>query len=176
LFVQVVPLSVQMVVDGQRPHPEPSAAQVDCPAAFVVRPFMLAMYTHVDPTTAHDAPGHTVEPQGGPDTQAPAEQLCPWLHVVPPATQPDPLALHVRTVLPSHPSWFGVQIWATHVPAVGLQYWEAVHVASTGCERPFAAQRTGLPPTHEIAFGVQSSGWHTPVTHTCEPQSFPPAT
>ena len=35
--------AVQMVVDGQRPHPGPSAAQMDCPAAFVVRPSMLAM-------------------------------------------------------------------------------------------------------------------------------------
>ena len=53
---------------------------------------------------AHDAPGHTVEPQGCPDMQAPPEQTCPWEQAVPPATQPDPVGLQVRTVLPSQPS------------------------------------------------------------------------
>jgi hypothetical protein len=132
LFVQVVVvgLKLQMVVPPQRPHPEPSAAQMDCPSAFVVRPSMLAMYRHVEPTVVHEVPGQNVEPQACPDLQVPPEQTCPVVQAVPPVSHPDPVGLQVRTVLPSQPSWFGVQSWATHVPAEASQYWVAVHVAS----------------------------------------------
>jgi hypothetical protein len=71
---------------------------------------------------AHEAPGQTVVPQAVPALHEPPEHTCPEMHAVPPASQPEPVALQVRTVFPSQPGWFGVQIRAGHVPLTGSQY------------------------------------------------------
>jgi hypothetical protein len=80
------------------------------------------MYMHVEPWVTHARPGQNVEPQACPDWQTPAEHTFPVPQAVPPASQPDPVALQVRTVFPSQPGWFGLQIWVRQYPLAASQY------------------------------------------------------
>ena len=85
---------------------------------------------------------------------------------MPPATYPDPFALHVVPRSPLHAGWFGAQSWALQLAVAASQNRAKVQVETTLLEVPFALQaRTSLPMQKRWP-AVQTTDAQAPLTQT----------